>query len=221
MEEHKPPRKPREVFLDLYYMSIPIISLNLYWLLLTLPVVTAPAAVMALFYCTNQMVKGDSAGWPEFWEGFRKYFWISLGWFLLDAAAIGILAMNIWFYQAQFTATWATIVDGLMIGILVVWLVVQFYVPAVLLMQEKVSIRQALRNAAGLVAFRPLVMAGTAVGLSIFYYLSTILFAPLWIFFTAGIGAYLISQATMKTVQRLLKQQTKGNPPVEPPPPSG
>jgi hypothetical protein len=220
-EEHKPPRKPRDMMVDAYYQLIPLISINLYWFLLTLPVVTAPASLMALFATTNQMAKGDSVGWDDFWSAFRSYFWVGWLWVLMDGVVLGILAMNVWFYRTYFTAEWAYLVEGLMIGISVLWVIVQFYVPAVLTMQEKKSIRMALRNTAGLIAYRPFVMGPTAVGILIFYAVCTIYVFPVWVFITGSLGAYFLSLATYKTVQRLIAQQKQENPPQNPNPPSG
>jgi uncharacterized membrane protein YesL len=219
-EEHKPPRKARDVFFDIYYQTIPIISINLYWVLFTIPVVTAPAAVFALFHCSDMAVRGDSTGWSDFIEGFRKYFWTSWLWFLIDAAVTAILGVNIWFYQSL-GAIWSSMVEGLMIGILILWLFIQFYVPAVIVMQEKKSLRQSLLNAAALVAFRPVVMGGTALILVGLFYLSTFIFIPLWVFFTAGLGAYFTSRVTLRTVQRMQKQQNKAKEQNQTPPPVG
>jgi len=218
-EEHKPPRKPRDVFFDIYYQTIPIITTNLYWLLFTIPVVTAPAAVLALFHCMDMAVRGDSTGWSDFIEAFRKYFWTAWLWFLIDLAVIAILGVNIWFYQS-IGAVWSAMVQGLMIGIAILWLCIQFYVPAVIVMQEKKSLRNSVLNAAALVAYRPVVMGGTALILALLFYLSTFIFIPLWIFFTAGVGAYFTSRVTLRTVQRLQKKQAKEKEQNQTPPPT-
>jgi hypothetical protein len=44
---------------------------------------------------------------------------------------------------------------------------------------------------------------------------------PLWIFVTASLGAYFLSLATSKTVQRLVAKQNKEKPPADPTPPAG
>jgi uncharacterized membrane protein YesL len=219
--EHKPPRKPRDVLVDAYYQLIPLISINIYWLLLTLPVVTAPGSLMALFDTTNQMAKGDSVGWEDFWGAFRKYFWIGWLWILVDGLVLGILALNIWFYRYYFTTDWALLVDGLMIGLTVVWVIVQCYVPAVLTMQEKKSIRVALRNSAGLISYRPFVMVFTAIGALVFCAACTIYIFPVWVFITASLAAYFISKATLKTVARLVEKQKKETHLQGPTPPTG
>ena len=152
VEEHKPPRKPRDTFFDLYYQSIPIITNNLYWLLFSIPIVTAPAAVLALYHCSDMAVRGDSTGWSDFVEGFRKYFWIGWLWLLIDLVVFAILGVNIWFYQS-IGAVWSAMVEGLMIGLSILWLFIQFYVPPVIVMQEKINLRQSILNAAALVSF--------------------------------------------------------------------
>ena len=219
--ENKPPRKPREVFIDTYYLLIPLISINMYWFLLTLPLVTAPAALMALFASTNQMVKGDSVGWGEFWEAFRSYFWTGWRWILIDGLVLGVLFLNVWFYHTQVNTNWAFLVEGLMIGFTVIWTIVQCYVPAVLTLQEKKSIRIALRNTAGLIAFRPLVMAPTAVAILVLCAVCALYLPPVWIFITGSLAAYFLSKATKYTVQRLLEKQKQENPPENLTPPAG
>lgn len=192
--------------MDWYYATIPIISLNFFWLLLTLPIVTAPAAAFALYHCTSLMVKDETAGWNEFWEGFRKFFWTALAWYLLDAVILIIIGVNIWFYN-QNTATWANLVSGLMLGVLFIWLAVQFYVPPVLVIQENRNFITALRNSAGLVATRPLVMVGTFIGLAALYFFSIVVFIPLLLVISAGLGAYLTSKVMQRTVQKALELQ--------------
>ena len=53
------------------------------------------------------------------------------------------------------------------------------------------------------------------------YYLCTALLWPLWVILTASMGAYFLSMATSRTVQRLVKQQKKETPPAGPTPPAG
>jgi len=206
-EENKPPRKLRDVLLDFYYQLIPIITINFYWLLFTIPVVTAPAAVLALFHCSDLVVRGDSPGWSDFIEGFRKYFWTSWLWLLIDLAVMAILGANVWFY-ASIGAVWSSMVEGLTIGILVIWLVIQFYVPAVIVIQEKKNLRQSVLNAAILVSSRLFVMGGTVLLIGVLYCLSIIL-PPLWVCFTAGVGAYVTSRVVMGALLRIQKRQDK------------
>jgi uncharacterized membrane protein YesL len=96
----------RERSIDLYYDLIALITVNVMWFALTLPIVTAIPALGALFYATNRLAHGYGADWRTFRDGFRAHFWLSWRWGLVSLVIFGILGGNLWFY-ARADAGWA------------------------------------------------------------------------------------------------------------------
>src|SRR5215207_4977050 len=65
---------------------------NLFWIALTLPIVTAPAAWAALNVLAHRARTRSSVNMDDFWEGFRKHFKRSL---LNGLLTLCILIINI------------------------------------------------------------------------------------------------------------------------------
>src|SRR5215207_4336229 len=97
----------RDKLVDAYVAVIPLIVLNLLWFVVSLPLITAIPATYALFYATHQLALTQSADWHTFFEGFRRYFWHSWIWGLLNVFVAAILISNLIFYSAA-TTEWAS-----------------------------------------------------------------------------------------------------------------
>lgn len=67
----------RETFLFIMANLFDITLVTLAWLLLQLPLVTAPGATVALFYFARQAVLQDEALFKDFVAGLKQYFWKS------------------------------------------------------------------------------------------------------------------------------------------------
>lgn len=197
----------KTALVDAYFDSIPLISLNVIWFFLTIPLITAFPAAAGLYYATNQLAHQRSAGVGTFVEGFRKYLWLSLRWGILNLLVIFLFAFNIWFYTS-IEAGWAFWAAGLTIGIIVIWLSLQVYTFPLLLEQEQPSLVLAIRNSAVLYARRPGYSLGIAAILLVLALISTFLFPPAWGLITASLGTYLANRATVDSLGRIEKSQT-------------
>src|SRR5262245_31104415 len=81
-----------------------LLSANVIWLALSLPIVTWPAATAGLFYLINRVVKEELDFEPryarvsDFWEGFRRYGRRSSLLMLIDLLALLMIGVALRFY---------------------------------------------------------------------------------------------------------------------------
>jgi uncharacterized membrane protein YesL len=200
-----------EFLRDAYDDFFKLVVLNLLWVVTTLPVVTAPAAIAGLYYAANQMARHEEVDWRTFFEGFRRYWGMGLRWSLLNLLALALMLYNYWFY-GQFPAGWAPWVRGLVLGILVLWLMLQAYTFPLLLEQKDRKMYTALRNSMVLYLKRPALALGTALLLAVLVALSTLLIVP-WLLFTASTCVYLATRVAVFVVDELSAAAT--SPPVD------
>jgi hypothetical protein len=80
---------------------------NVLWLLLTVPIVTWPAATAGLFYLCHRVVLEERALDPyyarvsDFWTGFRRYWKKSIALMILDLVVFVLLGSALWFYYTS------------------------------------------------------------------------------------------------------------------------
>jgi uncharacterized membrane protein YesL len=185
---------------EVYYNIAQLAILNVEWLVLTLLIVTAPPAAAGLFYTTNLMAKGYSVTWTTFFEGFRKYFWLSWKWGLTVLFGFVILGGNLYFY-GLFEQTWANIVWGLFMGLILLWAILNSYTFPLLLEQTDVRIRTALRNSLVLVRY-PLYNLTLFSLLIILAIISTLTQVP-WMLLTFAVSAFLITRTILRILETI------------------
>ena len=148
--------------LRLLYRRIGILLAgNILWIVVSLPLVTLPAATGGLFYLVYRIVLEERDLDPQpaqigdFWVGFRSYWKRSTWLVLLDLAAFILLAVTLRFYLGS-PAEPLRWLAGPVILILVVWLGMQLYLfPSVIAYPEP-TIRSIVQNAFMLVLSYPL-----------------------------------------------------------------
>jgi len=196
----------RESLINIYYDLVPLVSLNIIWFLLTLPIVTAFPAAAGLYYATNQLAHQKGAGWKTFFDGFRIHFWLSWRWGLLNVIIIVVLVSNIKFY-GQLEAEWSVWLRGVIIGLSILWGIIQLYTFPFLLEQEKQQLNSALRNSMVLLATRPAPVLSVAFLTLVLAVLSTFIALPAWFFFTASLSVYLANKVVIDSVKKLQKDE--------------
>ena len=196
----------RETLINLYYDLVPLVSLNIIWFLLTLPIVTAFPAAAGLYYATNQLAHQKGAGWKTFFDGFRIHFWLSWRWGLLNVIIILVAVSNIQFY-GQLEAEWSVWLRGVIIGLSILWGIIQLYTFPFLLEQEKQRLSTALRNSMVLLATRPAPVLSVAFLSLMLAVLSTVIVLPAWFFFTASLSVYLANKVVIDSVKKLQKDE--------------
>jgi uncharacterized membrane protein YesL len=200
-EEVRPPRSLKDRFMDFYYNAVPFFTLNLAWLVMSLPVLTIFPALGGLYHAVLAENQGPGADWRTVWEGFKQHWWLSVRWGLLVVGVDALLAINIWFYFNR-TQSWAVFVMMVMIALLLFWIAINQFSFPLLMLQEEKKIGLALRNGYVLVMRQPL-QALKVMALSLLIAVISTVLPPLWIFISMALIVHLRTRTTIKAVQRI------------------
>lgn len=178
----------RSALSDLVDDLFTTLVVNLLWLLLQLPLITAVPATLALYYVANRKAHGEVTDVGDFFFAFKHTFWTAWRWGLLNLLVVFFLLGDFVLTGRLSQSATARFIQGAYLLLLLVWLWLQFTLPPFLFEQETPSIRQALRNAAVLfgknLTFSLAMMATTAV----VFTLSTI-----FVLVIATAGGYLFT----------------------------
>lgn len=191
----------KDALLDAWDALIPLVGLNLIWLVLTLLIVPAIPAFGALYYATNSIAHGKSASFSTFFEGFKKQFWISWKWGLLTLLIFGLLFLNIWFY-GQFDGIGYLFLQSLFLSLTLIFTSMLIYTYPLLLEQEEPSIKMAFRNSFVLfVRFmgRSLITMLSFLALSVV----SVLLPPLWVILTMSTIIYFSNWQTLSVIYKV------------------
>jgi uncharacterized membrane protein YesL len=126
-----------------------LVLANLLWIVLSLPIVTAPAATAGLFHIAARIDRGDDASLHHFFAGFRLRFVPALKLGIVDLAALLVLWVNIDFYShLRGVGT----LPGMILAAAMVWLGAFYFLMHAhlypLLTEGETSLRQLLRKSA-------------------------------------------------------------------------
>ncbi len=204
------PEKPRNYIawlIHVSFQSIPFFSLNIIWFLMTILIVTAPPAAAGLFYATSELKQGNQAGWGVFFEGFKKYFWVSWLWALVVWVGFGLIGFNIWFYLQQASNS-ALIGATFFIALYFVWFLIHLYSLPLLLRQEKPHVFQAMRNSLVILTRRALPtlrLLAMLLGIGIV----SVLVPVLPIFISISLMVYLIVYEVDRAIVQLMPAESQ------------
>ena len=187
-------------------MGLELVLINLLWVLLSLTVIGFPPATAALFTVAGDMAYRRSTGWRTFLRAARAQFWTGWRWAIFNGVAIGIAALNIWFYSG-IASQWAGLLGFVWIALLMIWIAVELYSFPLLLEQERPSVRLAARNALALTVRYPAFTLVHALIAGAILFVSALL-PYLWVLVTAGLLAFLYARA----VRVLLTAERGGDP---------
>lgn len=140
---------------DLFVTAV----VNLLWLILTLLIVTAPPATVALFYVGNRKAHGEVTEVSDFFFALRHYFGPAWRWGLVNVVILLFLWGDVVLTGYLSQSAFARFAQGFYLILLVIWLFLQLYTLPFLFEQEQPTLRLAWRNAA--------VMLGQNIGFSL------------------------------------------------------
>ena len=63
-----------------YDAAFAIILSNIYFVVLSIPIVTLPLTFAGLFYTNFQIASGESVDWKTFFVGIKLYWWAGIRW---------------------------------------------------------------------------------------------------------------------------------------------
>lgn len=166
---------------------------NLAWILLSLPLVTAPAAWAGLVRLSYHAQSSPSAEFEQFWLGFREHLKRGVALALINAVVIIVNVTNLLAYRNA-AGLQADFVRLVWILALVVWGTLQFYAFPLYYAMEKPSLMGAFRNAAVMILLNPLFTLAVLIVTILLIAISTILPAA-WLLLTGGALASIASGA--------------------------
>lgn len=162
---------------DIWEELLPLSVVNLVWLaawglpvsgayaLAAMPYLSIPLLVLGVLlfavgtagvYCVaNRVAHARTFHFSDFIEGVRTYWWRSIVWLLANVLVALLVRTNVVFYPAVFKGTWVSLVVGLWLAVLLVWVLMQVYFWPVLLQQDKPRLLLAWRNALYLILASP------------------------------------------------------------------
>lgn len=137
-----------------------LVLTGIFAVLTVLPLIPFPPAMAGLWNAANRVADEFAIHWSDYFEGFRRYFWKSLGLALVNVVVLTILIVNVWFYAPgnnpwKIDSSLSAAIQTLFITLTALWLTYQIYPMALLLEQTDQRLRIALRNAGVLFLTRP------------------------------------------------------------------
>jgi len=130
---------------DVWDGLVPLAVLNFMWFALSLTVVLLPPATVAMFAAAHELGRGHQVDAVEYLAAVRRHFRRAWAWGLLNAAVIGMLALNLVFYDRP--EPWAVPIRSLFLLATLAWLVAQLLVWPYVFEQDEPSLGRATRNA--------------------------------------------------------------------------
>lgn len=168
-----------------------LVAANVLWLLLSLLVVTWPAATAGLFYLAQRIVREDLEREPleahlsDFWEGFRRHWQRSSILTILDVGALFLILVALFFYLRSSVEPLRWLVGPILL-VLLVWLGAQLYLYPRLLQRPSDPPWEVLRAALLIALGYPLSTLSLLATSLVFFVAATLLAGPvLLIFFSA------------------------------------
>lgn len=178
------------------------------WILMSIPIVLASPAIGGLFYATNQLIHDKDGSFAVFWEGVKIYFWPSYRWGVLTIGVGFILIVNIWFYN-NLEWSLAPYFQVAFIVLSAFWVTLQIYTFPFIIEQEEPSLKISLRNSFIATARFPLQSFGLIILIAAIVLVSTFIFPTLWIVISVSLIAYLSNRHTLSILEKLLALEQK------------
>jgi hypothetical protein len=192
----------RDLWSDLFTTAV----VNLLWAILTLLVVTAPPAMLALFYVGNRIARGDPTDPGDFVRAFLRFFGAGWRWGAVQAVMLVLLVGDVILTGQLSSSSGARLAQGLYLAALVVWLLLQLYTLPFLFEQETPSVRLALRNGALMLGSHP----GFSVALGLLVLFALVAGTLLFFVTLAAGGVFVALVGNHAVLNRLAAQRSTG-----------
>jgi hypothetical protein len=189
----------------LYEMAVSLEAGNMvlasvFAVLTLISLIPLPPAMAGLWSAANRVANELAIHWSDYFEGFRRYFWKSLGLALVNILVLAILLSNVWFYAPgnnpfNLNPNIELAIRLLFLLLTALWLAYQMYPMALLLEQTDRRLRTALRNAGVLFITRPGFGVLLALILAIAIAISTYPLVVPWFMLTLSFIAIVCNKA--------------------------
>jgi uncharacterized membrane protein YesL len=168
---------------------------NLLWVVLSLPIITAPAAWAALVHTTYIAQTQPTVSLEDYWEGFKAH--------PVRDIVIGLVLFLVLFINLSNLAAYPltgklprALLNMIWISAVTLALSIYFYIWPVMEAMQAPTIFSALRNAVLMTLKNPFFTLGILLVTFIMMAISTILF-PLWLLLTGSSIAVLTTTAAL------------------------
>lgn len=168
---------------------------NFLWFVLSLPVITAPAAWAGLIKMSRAAYLTPTADLNDFWEGFRENLKRGALMALLNVILVVVNVSNLMAYQDQ-TGLSALLMRIIWILTLVIWIVLQLYMWPLLYELKQPSLSGAMRNAAVMILRNPLFTVGLSLGVLLIIIAGTVITVS-WLLITVSAIAAISTGAVL------------------------
>jgi len=198
---------------DLFQAIGSLIFVNLLWIALTLPLITAPAAMAGLYYYIDLTVRGEEPPLSSFFTGFRRYFVRSWALVALNLAMLIVLLINLVFYLNQVNEL-IRIIAIPIFYLFLFWCSIQTYLFPLMLAADREEKNELnplplFKKAARLTLAEPAYSAFIGLALLAWLVISIALAGPVLILTTSGM-ALIRTRATLAILGREPEQLKPG-----------
>jgi uncharacterized membrane protein YesL len=128
--------------------------LNLLWVLLLIPIVTAPPATAAFYAIGKRVYDGELWGIREIWQHMRELFWPAWRWALPNLLLLLVLLGNFYIYQDVSGTAWV-VLRFIWAFLLILWMMFNLYYWPFWLAQEDKSMRTTYANCGRFLLLNP------------------------------------------------------------------
>lgn len=172
---------------------------NVLWFLLSLPILTAPAAWAGLVKMSHQAHQNPTTDIHDFLAGFKEQFWNGLVMATLNIIIIGVNISNLTAYS-HIQSIWMVALRISWIIVLLLWIAVQFYMWSLLYEMKQPTLIGAMRNAIVMILLNPFFTLGIWLGVLLLIFLSVLL--PIaWFLLTGSTLAAIANGAVLNRLQ--------------------
>ncbi len=173
---------------------------NVFWAVLTVLVVTAPAAWAGMVRMSYRLHRQPSAGLDDFWQGFRENLKRTVPIALANALFLFVCLSNFISY-ANAPGVGFLFLRGVWMLTLALWISVQYFAWCFFYAMRRPTFVGALRNAGVLLLHNPLFCAGVMLGAGVIAAISTVLPAA-WFLITSGALAAIANSAVQDRLRK-------------------
>lgn len=193
---------------NLRHQGYAYIWANVLFIVLSLPIITLPAAFSALMRMGHTAhTQPHESDIGLMWETFRSNLWRALPWGLAHLAFAVINFANLRTYGGE-SGTIIVILRCVWIGAGAMWLGVLLYTWPIYYEMDQPTLVGATRNALMMVAQNPFFTITVVAGIILLIILSTILVAA-WMLLTFGAIAAIANAAVQNRLEEYRKTKTK------------
>ncbi len=165
------------------------------WFLLSLPLVTAPAAWAGLMRLSYTAYHDPGVNLDAFWEGFRENLRRGLWLALINALVITMTLVNLNSTRAQ-DGLWIDFMRAVWLLSAFVWFTIQFYLWPLYYSMAQPTLWGALRNAATMILLHPAFTLGLWLVIVPVLVFSTVFFLA-WLLLAGGALAAIANSAVL------------------------